>query len=125
VQVVSELTSTSRPLKVIISGAPASGKGTQCEEIVKKASILLLSGFCSIISLFFSSLEMQYGLTHISAGDLLRAEVAAGTENGNRVKSYMDAGALVPDEVVISVGHLQIFLLFAMCDQFSEFRIRL
>eukprot|EP00850_Spirogloea_muscicola_P014012 SM000098S25092 [mRNA] locus=s98:116199:121868:- [translate_table: standard] len=44
-----------------------------------------------------------YALTHISAGDLLRAEVAAGTEYGKRVKSYMDSGSLVPDDVVITI----------------------
>lgn len=70
----------SKPLKVIICGAPASGKGTQCEEVVRK-----------------------YGLTHISAGDLLREEVAANTEYGLRVKEYMDAGALVPDDIVIRI----------------------
>lgn len=70
----------SKPLRVIICGAPASGKGTQCEMIVKK-----------------------YGLTHISAGDLLREEVAAGTDYGRRVKEFMDAGALVPDDVVITI----------------------
>eukprot|EP00244_Chara_vulgaris_P000851 TRINITY_DN1142_c0_g1_i1.p1 TRINITY_DN1142_c0_g1~~TRINITY_DN1142_c0_g1_i1.p1 ORF type:complete len:240 (+),score=49.67 TRINITY_DN1142_c0_g1_i1:326-1045(+) len=64
-------------LRIIISGAPASGKGTQCELIVKK-----------------------FGLVHISAGDLLRAEVAAGTPNGKIIKGYVDAGQLVPDSVV-------------------------
>ncbi|KAF7806490.1 adenylate kinase 5, chloroplastic [Senna tora] len=61
----------------MISGAPASGKGTQCELIVQK-----------------------FGLVHISTGDLLRAEVAAGTEIGNKAKEYMNAGRLVPDEIV-------------------------
>ncbi|CAI7929652.1 unnamed protein product [Closterium sp. NIES-54] len=46
----------------------------------------------------------QYGLTHISAGDLLRAEVAAGTEGGRQAKAHMDAGRLVPDDVVVTVG---------------------
>ncbi|CAI5481948.1 unnamed protein product [Closterium sp. Yama58-4] len=64
----------------MISGAPASGKGTQCELIVQK-----------------------YGLTHISAGDLLRAEVAAGTEGGRQAKAHMDAGRLVPDDVVVTI----------------------
>ncbi|CAK7338514.1 unnamed protein product [Dovyalis caffra] len=72
--------STSEPLKVMISGAPASGKGTQCELIVKK-----------------------FGLVHISTGDLLRAEVSAGTEIGNKAKEFMNAGRLVPDEIVTAM----------------------
>ncbi|XP_020583586.1 adenylate kinase 5, chloroplastic-like isoform X2 [Phalaenopsis equestris] len=66
-----------QPLKVIILGAPASGKGTQCRMIVEK-----------------------YGLVHISTGDILRAEVSSGTEIGNKAKEYMDNGMLVPDEIV-------------------------
>ncbi|TMW83408.1 hypothetical protein EJD97_001823 [Solanum chilense] len=68
------------PLRVMISGAPASGKGTQCELITKK-----------------------YDLVHIAAGDLLRAEIAAGTENGRRAKEYMDKGQLVPNEIVVTM----------------------
>jgi adenylate kinase len=66
--------------KIVIAGAPASGKGTQCELIVKK-----------------------FGITHISAGDLLRAAVAQGTEDGLRAKEFMDRGDLVPDEVVVNM----------------------
>ncbi|XP_031263901.1 adenylate kinase 5, chloroplastic isoform X1 [Pistacia vera] len=72
--------STNQPLKVMISGAPASGKGTQCELIVQK-----------------------FGLVHISTGDLLRAEVSAGTEIGNKAKEFMNAGQLVPDEIVTAM----------------------
>lgn len=47
---------------------------------------------------------MQYDLVHIAAGDLLRAEIAAGTDNGKRAKEYMEKGQLVPDEIVVTVG---------------------
>ncbi|KAL4439685.1 hypothetical protein ABPG75_002686 [Micractinium tetrahymenae] len=67
-------------LRVMIAGAPAAGKGTQCAKIVEK-----------------------YGLVHISAGDLLRAEVAAGTPAGKKAKSFMDNGDLVPNEVVVEM----------------------
>ena len=46
---------------------------------------------------------MQYGLVHISTGDLLRAEVSSGTEIGKKAKEYMDNGKLVPDQVVTDV----------------------
>ncbi|KAI3464373.1 hypothetical protein Pfo_021036 [Paulownia fortunei] len=68
----------AEPLRVMISGAPASGKGTQCELITKK-----------------------YDLVHVAAGDLLRAEVASGTENGKQAKEFMERGQLVPNEIVV------------------------
>ena len=46
---------------------------------------------------------MQHGLVHISAGDLLRAEVEAGTEAGKKAKQFMDEGHLVPNEVVVDM----------------------
>ena len=70
----------SGPTKIIIAGAPASGKGTQCEKITAK-----------------------YGVVHLSTGDMLRAAVAAGTPVGQEAKSYMDAGKLVPDSTIIGV----------------------
>lgn len=74
------VTVAAGPLRVMIAGAPAAGKGTQCANIVSK-----------------------YGLIHISVGDLLRAEVAAGTPAGKKAKSFMDSGALVPNEVVVEM----------------------
>lgn len=68
------------PPRIIISGAPASGKGTQCELIVQ-----------------------EFGVVHISTGDMLRAAVKNETPVGLEAKRYMDAGNLVPDELVISL----------------------
>jgi len=73
-------TDVSRKIGIIIAGAPASGKGTQCESIVR-----------------------DYGVIHLSTGDMLRAAVAAGSPVGKSAKDYMDAGKLVPDEVIIGV----------------------
>ncbi|RYH05182.1 hypothetical protein EON65_45410 [archaeon] len=68
------------PLKLIIAGAPAAGKGTQCEII-----------------------KARYGLVHLSTGDILRAAVKEGTPLGLQAKTFMDAGKLVPDELIIGV----------------------
>lgn len=68
------------PLKVIIAGAPAAGKGTQCEII-----------------------KARYGLIHLSTGDILRAAVKAGTPLGVQAKAFMDAGQLVPDDLIMGV----------------------
>ncbi|GIL91480.1 hypothetical protein Vretimale_18765 [Volvox reticuliferus] len=71
---------TTATLKVMISGAPAAGKGTQCAKIIDK-----------------------YNLVHISVGDILRDEVKNGTAAGKKAKDYMDRGVLVPDEVVVEM----------------------
>jgi adenylate kinase len=73
-------TTKKKPLKIIIAGAPASGKGTQCEIIQEK-----------------------YGVVHLSTGDMLRAAVKAETELGKKAKEFMNAGKLVPDELIIGV----------------------
>ena len=67
-------------MKLILLGAPGAGKGTQAEKIVEK-----------------------YGIPAISTGNILRAAVKDGTEMGIKAKSFMDAGQLVPDEVVIGI----------------------
>ncbi|MEZ4886914.1 MAG: adenylate kinase [Chitinophagales bacterium] len=67
-------------LNIILFGPPGSGKGTQAALLVEK-----------------------YNLEHTSTGDLLRAEKAAKTPLGLEAKKYMDAGNLVPDEVVIGM----------------------
>lgn len=79
----SEVLKASRmsdPARIIIAGAPASGKGTQCEKI-----------------------KDRFGVVHLSTGEMLRAAVAAGTEVGKVAKGYMDAGKLVPDSTIIGV----------------------
>ena len=63
-------------MKLVLIGAPAAGKGTQAARLVK-----------------------HYGIAHISTGDMLREEVAKGTELGNQAKSIMAAGGLVSDEL--------------------------
>jgi adenylate kinase len=65
---------------VVLFGPPGSGKGTQSAKIIDK-----------------------YKLIHISTGDILRSEVAAHTPLGVEAKKFMDAGQLVPDEVVIGM----------------------
>lgn len=70
---------------IIIAGAPASGKGTQCEII-----------------------KSDLGVVHLSTGDMLRAAVAAGTEVGKKAKDFMDSGKLVPDDVIIGIVSTEI-----------------
>jgi adenylate kinase len=64
-------------MKLVLLGPPGAGKGTQAERI-----------------------ESRYQLAPLSTGEMLRAAVAAGTEVGRQAKAIMDAGRLVPDEVI-------------------------
>lgn len=66
----------------VFIGAPGSGKGTQAAKLVA-----------------------EKGCKHISTGDLLRAEIAKGSELGKQVKAVLDAGALVSDDLVIKLIH--------------------
>jgi adenylate kinase len=67
-------------LNLILLGPPGAGKGTQAER-----------------------LRDDFQMPHISTGDILREQVAQGTELGVKAKSYMDAGELVPDEVIVGM----------------------
>ena len=67
-------------LDLVLLGPVGAGKGTQARRITEK-----------------------HGVPHVASGDLLRSQVAQNTELGRQAKSYMDRGALVPDELVISM----------------------
>lgn len=67
-------------IRIILLGPPGSGKGTQAERIVEK-----------------------YDVPVVATGDIFRQNIADGTELGKKAKSYMDAGELVPDELVIEL----------------------
>jgi len=65
-------------MNIILLGPPGSGKGTQAQE-----------------------LNRRHGLIHLSTGDMLRAAIVSGSELGQNVKNIMEAGALVPDDIMI------------------------
>merc|ERR1712212_1464953 len=75
----SALTASGLPI-VWVLGGPGCGKGTQCDKIVAK-----------------------YGFTHLSSGDLLREEVASGSERGKNLTSIMESGQLVPLATVLDL----------------------
>lgn len=67
-------------MNIVLLGAPGAGKGTQAQKLVA-----------------------EYGLAHISTGDLLRAAIKEGSKLGKKAKGYMDEGKLVPDDLVIDL----------------------
>lgn len=67
-------------MKIIMLGAPGAGKGTQAKMIAKK-----------------------YSIPHISTGDIFRANIKNNTELGQKAKTYMDQGLLVPDELTLEL----------------------
>ena len=67
-------------MRIILMGPPGVGKGTQAKNIVEK-----------------------FGILHLSTGDILRAEVGGNTDLGKKAKVFMDAGKLVPDELLLNM----------------------
>lgn len=67
-------------MRAILLGPPGAGKGTQAETIVK-----------------------EFGIPHVSTGDIFRRNIKEETELGIKVKSYLDQGALVPDELTVAI----------------------
>ena len=67
-------------MNIVLLGGPGAGKGTQAAKLVE-----------------------EFKTPHISTGDMLRAAVKAGTPLGRKAKGYMDAGELVPDDVIIGL----------------------
>jgi adenylate kinase len=67
-------------MNIVLLGGPGAGKGTQSDKLVE-----------------------AFGMCHISTGDILRGAVKAGTELGKKAKGYMDAGDLVPDDLIIDM----------------------
>ena len=67
-------------LNIVLFGPPYAGKGTQSQKLIEK-----------------------YNLIHLSTGDILRAEISAGTELGLNAKKLIDNGILVPDEIVVGM----------------------
>ena len=67
-------------MKIVMLGGPGAGKGTQAKIIAER-----------------------YSIPHISTGDIFRANIKEGTELGKKAKTYMDQGALVPDELVVDL----------------------
>jgi adenylate kinase len=77
---VTEPPSRDAPLRLVLLGAPGSGKGTQG-----------------------GALADRFGIRHVSSGELLRRHVARGSELGHRASGYLERGELVPDDLVMAV----------------------
>lgn len=82
-------------LNIIICGGPGSGKGTQSDLIIEK-----------------------YNLAHFSTGDLLRSEIASGSELGKEINAYISEGNLIPDQMMVDLLVAEINKLSADCKGF-------
>jgi adenylate kinase len=67
-------------MRVLLMGPPGAGKGTQAKRLAER-----------------------FDMAHLSSGDILRAERGGGSELGRKLKGYMDAGKLAPDEIVVGI----------------------
>ena len=67
-------------MRIVLMGPPGAGKGTQAERLVEK-----------------------FGMTHLSSGDIFRAEKSSGSELGNKIADIIDKGQLVPDDIVVEM----------------------
>jgi len=67
-------------MRIVLMGPPGAGKGTLAKRLVDR-----------------------FGMSHLSSGDIFRAEKASGSELGKKLAEFMNAGALVPDEIVVSM----------------------
>lgn len=67
-------------MRLVLMGPPGAGKGTQAKRLAER-----------------------FKMTHLSSGDILRAERGSGSDLGVKLKSFMDRGALVPDDIVVSI----------------------
>jgi len=79
-EVAANMLGNKKVTVVFVLGGPGSGKGTQCANIVE-----------------------HFGFTHLSAGDLLRAEIKSGSENGTMIENMIKEGKIVPSEVTIKL----------------------
>jgi hypothetical protein len=88
---------TTDRVNIIIAGAPASGKGTQCEVI-----------------------KERFGVVHLSTGDMLRAAVATGTHVGKKAEEFMNSGKLVPDDVILEIVSALLYQFSLICILFHQ-----